>query len=124
MEALRSGSKAAGGSLNDGLLAAVSGGLRRYHEKLGAPIDSMCVAVAISLRTEDDPAASNRFAGARLRMPIAEENPVERIRLIRDLVRRARDEPAIDALRILAPVAVLVPKGTYRSGDAARGAHA
>ena len=116
MEALRSGSKAGGGSLNDGLLAAVAGGLRRYHEKLGAPIDSMCAAVAISLRTEDDPAASNRFAGARLRMPIAEEDPVERIRLIHDLVRRARDEPAIDALRIFAPFAVLVPKALTEMG--------
>src|SRR3954468_418657 len=36
---LKAGSKAAGGSLNDGFLAAVIGGFRRYHERLGAPLD-------------------------------------------------------------------------------------
>ena len=38
---LKAGAKAAGGSLNDGLLAAVIGGFRRYHERLGAPVGTL-----------------------------------------------------------------------------------
>ena len=37
------GAKAVGGSLNDGLLAAVIGGCRRYHERFGAPLDKLTV---------------------------------------------------------------------------------
>jgi hypothetical protein len=43
------------GSLNDGLLAAVIGGFRRYHERFGAPIDKLTVGFPISLRNQDDP---------------------------------------------------------------------
>src|SRR5215470_3819479 len=51
---LKAGAKAAGGSLNDGLLAAVIGGFRRYHERHGAPVDRLAVGFPISLRAQDD----------------------------------------------------------------------
>lgn len=101
--------KAAGGSINDGFLAAICGGLRRYHEQLGVPIAALNVAIPISLRTAGDPAGGNRWAGARLALPVGEPDPAARITAIRALVLSARDEPAADALNLIAPVVARIP---------------
>ena len=109
LDDLKAASKAAGGSVNDGFLAAVCGGLRRYHEQLGSPVASVPMAIPISLRKEGDPAGGNRWTGARLAPPVDEPDPAERIRRIRDHMLQARQEPALDALNLLAPVAVWLP---------------
>ena len=107
---IKAASKSVGGSLNDGFLAAVCGGVRLYHEELGVPLESLPVAVPINLRTGDDPAGGNRWAGARLAPPVGERDPAERIRRIRQMMLEARQEPAINALNLIAPVAVRIPR--------------
>src|SRR6516164_3627600 len=87
---LKAGAKAAGGSLNDGLLAAVIGGFRRYHEKHGAPLDRLAVGFPISLRAPDDPQGGNRFTGAKFAAPMAERDPAARIAAVRQFVLAAR----------------------------------
>ena len=87
---LKAGAKAAGGSLNDGLLAAVIGGFRLYHERYGARTDRLTVGFPISLRTEDDPQGGNRFTGARFAAPMAEPDPAARIAAVRQFVLTAR----------------------------------
>jgi len=87
---LKAGAKAAGGSLNDGLLAAVIGGFRRYHERYGARTDRLTVGFPISLRTQDDPQGGNRFTGARFAAPMAEPDPAARIAAVRQFVLTAR----------------------------------
>jgi HAD superfamily hydrolase (TIGR01490 family) len=87
---LKAGSNAAGGSLNDGLLAAVIGGFRRYHEQRGAPLDQLTVGFPISLRSQDDPQGGNRFTGARFAAPMAERDPAARIAAVRQFVLAAR----------------------------------
>ena len=62
---LKAAGKAAGASVNDAFLAGVLGGVRRYHEKLSVTVDSMPVAIPVSLRTDADPMGANKFAGAR-----------------------------------------------------------
>ncbi len=109
IEALRRAGKTAGCSVNDAYIAAVCAVLRRYHEALGVPVEALPMAIPISLRTDDDPAGGNRFAGARLRAPVGEEDPVERMWLIREQVLAARSEPAIGAMTLLAPVLSRVP---------------
>ena len=89
---LKAGAKAAGGSLNDGFLAAVVGGFRRYHERLGAPAETLTVGIPISLRAQDDPQGGNRFTGARLPAALAEPDPATRIAAIREFVLSARNE--------------------------------
>jgi len=89
---LKAGSKAAGGSLNDGFLAAVVGGFRRYHERLGTPAETLTLGIPISLRAQDDPQGGNRFTGARLPASLAEPDPATRIRSIREFVLSARNE--------------------------------
>jgi len=106
---LRAAAKAAGGSVNDAYLAALSGGLGRYHETLGVPIDELPLTLPISLRAADDPAAGNRITGVTIAAPVGESDPVERIRLVREQVIARRSEPALDVLDRIAPVLSLLP---------------
>ena len=106
---LRAAAKSAGASVNDAYLAALCGGLGRYHETLGVPVDALPLAIPVSLRTADDPAAGNRFAGVTIAAPVGEPDPAERMRLIREQVIAGRNEPAIDVIGRLAPVLSLLP---------------
>jgi HAD superfamily hydrolase (TIGR01490 family) len=109
---LKAGAKAAGGSLNDGLLAAVIGGFRRYHEQHGAPVDRLTVGFPISLRAQDDPQGGNRFTGARFAAPMAETDPAARIAAVRQFVLAARAASAAAADTVpaaLAPVLGWLP---------------
>jgi diacylglycerol O-acyltransferase / wax synthase len=106
---LRAAAKAAGGSVNDAYLAALSGGLGRYHEALGVPVDELSLALPVSLRTADDPAAGNRITGVTIAAPAGEPDPAERIRLVRTQVIARRGEPALDVLDRIAPVLTLLP---------------
>ena len=92
---LRRSAKAADASLNDAFVAAVVGGLRRYHEHHGADVDHLRMTIPINLRTESDPAAGNRFAPARFAVPIAISDPIERMRSLGALIKEWRAEPAI-----------------------------
>jgi diacylglycerol O-acyltransferase len=106
---LRAAAKAAGGSVNDAYLAALSGGLGRYHEALGLPVGELPLALPVSLRSADDPAAGNRITGVTIAAPVGEPDPAERIRLIREQVIARRAEPALDVLARMAPVLSLLP---------------
>jgi diacylglycerol O-acyltransferase len=109
LDDLKRAGKAAGGSLNDAYIATLLGGLRRYHERLGSPIDALPMAMPISLRSGDHPMGGNRFAGARFSAPIGVEDPGDRIRIVHEFVLNAREEPAIDALGFVAPALNRLP---------------
>jgi WS/DGAT/MGAT family acyltransferase len=102
---LKAGAKAAGGSLNDGLLAAVIGGFRRYHERQGAPVDRLTVGFPISLRAQDDPQGGNRFTGAKFPAPMAETDPAARIAAVRQFVLDARAASAATTDTVTAALA-------------------
>jgi diacylglycerol O-acyltransferase / wax synthase len=106
---LRAAAKAVGGSVNDAYLAALCGGLGRYHEMLGVPVDALPLALPVSLRSGDDPASGNRFTGVTIAAPVGESDPVERMRQVREQVIARRSEPAIDVIGRLAPVLTLLP---------------
>jgi WS/DGAT/MGAT family acyltransferase len=108
--ALRRGAKAAGGSLNDGYLAAVMGGLRHYHERLGVPVEQVPFAIPISTRARGGSGESgNRFAPLRFAAPIGVADPAERIRRVTQIVAAGRSEPALDALTAFAPAIAPLP---------------
>jgi WS/DGAT/MGAT family acyltransferase len=109
LEGLRAGGKAAGGSVNDAFIAAVLGGMRRYHEHYGALVDVLPIGIPVSLRNDNDPLGGNRFAGARFAAPLAEPDPAVRIQVIREFVMAAREEPAIGFLDYLSPVLTKLP---------------
>jgi WS/DGAT/MGAT family acyltransferase len=102
---LKAGAKAGGGSLHDGLLAAVIGGFRRYHERHGAPVDRLTVGFPISLRAQDDPQAGNRLTGARFAAAMAEPDPAARIAAVRQFVLTARAASATAADAVSAALA-------------------
>jgi WS/DGAT/MGAT family acyltransferase len=123
LAALIAAAKAAGGSLNDAYIAALLGGYRRYHEALGQPLVAIPMAIPISVRRPDDAGGGNRFASARLSGPVGITDPAERIAAIGSLVRAAREEPALDNIRVLAPLMARLPSTAIASlaGGMARG---
>ncbi len=101
--------RASTASVNDAYLAAVCGGLGRYHEVLGVPVDALPLALPVSLRGADDPASGNRFTGVTIAAPVGEADPVERMKQVREQVIARRSEPAIGVIGRLAPVLSLLP---------------
>jgi diacylglycerol O-acyltransferase len=106
---LKAAAKSAGGSLNDAFVAALLGGLRRYHEAHGVEIDELAMAMPVSLRKADDPIGGNKFAGALFAAPIGVTDPAERIAVVRGTVLSVRTEPALDTFSLVAPLLNRVP---------------
>ncbi|HSS11838.1 MAG TPA: wax ester/triacylglycerol synthase family O-acyltransferase [Acidimicrobiales bacterium] len=106
---LRTSAKAFGCSVNDAYIAALCGGLRLYHERLGVPVDAVPMAIPVSLRTADDPAGGNRWAGVRLAAPVGEPDPIVRMRAVRELMLTARSERGINVINAVAPVLARAP---------------
>ncbi|MEM6929885.1 MAG: wax ester/triacylglycerol synthase domain-containing protein, partial [Myxococcota bacterium] len=106
---LKAAGKAAGGSINDAYIAALLGGMRRYHEAMGHPVAAIPMAMPVSVRRSDDPAGGNRFVGIRCAGPLSIEDPRDRIQAVHGEVKRLRDEPALDALGALAPALSRLP---------------
>lgn len=106
---LRAAGRAAGGSLNDAYLAALLGGLRRYHEHYGVSVDELPVTVPASLRRADDPMGGNRFAGAVIPAPVGVVDPADRILAVRGAVLTELNEPALDTFSVIPPIVNRLP---------------
>jgi diacylglycerol O-acyltransferase len=106
---LRRAGAAIGGTLNDAFLGGLSGGLRRYHDDLGAPVDQLRVTMPISIRTDLDGPGGNHITLVRFEAPVGIENPHDRMREIHDLCIGAREESAIPYSNQIAAVLNLLP---------------
>ena len=98
----KAAAKKADGRLNDAFVAAVAGGLARYHRIHGCDVEALRMSMPISIRVAGDAMGGNQFVPARFPVPVAIDDPVERMRTIRRLVGEARAEPA---LALTAPIA-------------------
>jgi WS/DGAT/MGAT family acyltransferase len=99
LEQLRGAAKAAGGTLNDAFVAGVTGGLRRYHEQAGRPVEELRMNMPINVRDGEKAShAGNQFVPARFTVPIAIADPVERMKALHGLVHAQRNEPALPML--------------------------
>ena len=107
---LHRAAKSAEGSLNDAYLAALCGALRRYHDELGIPVITLPMAIPVSLRTEGDPAGGNRFTGVTLAAPIAEADPVKRIKVIHEQMIARREDAGLDLVSTIAPILNFLPE--------------
>ena len=93
---LKVAAKRAGGKLNDAFMAAIAGGLRRYHEHHGEPVEALRVTMPINIRSDDTgDLAGNAFAPARFRVPVSIADPIERMQAMQSLVKAQRAEPAL-----------------------------
>ena len=107
----KAAAKQADGKLNDAFVAAVAGGLARYHERHGAPIDELRMTMPINIRVEGQAAGGNQFVPARFPVPMNIADPVERMRVIRGLVTEQRAEPALAFTDAIAGVLNRLPTG-------------
>jgi WS/DGAT/MGAT family acyltransferase len=100
----------AGGRLNDAFVAAVLGGLRRYHEIHREPVEALRTAMPINIRTETtQDVAGNQFVPARFVVPLGPADPMARMAVVRDLVARQRSEPALASTDAIAGVLNRLP---------------
>lgn len=113
--ALRVAAKAAGGSINDAYLAGLCGALRKYHGAFGVPVQALPMAVPVNLRSEDDPAGGNRFAGVMLAAPVGITDPVARIGEIHAQMCQGREERALDVVGAIAPLLSILPSPLIES---------
>lgn len=109
LEVIRRAARKLEGSVNDLYLAGTVGALRRYHEAVGQPVESLPMAIPVNLRDAGDAAEGNRFGAILLAAPVGEADPRERVRRIREAVRAGRAEPAIDAMGRMAPLLARLP---------------
>jgi len=112
LDDLKRAAKSVNGSVNDAFVAAVVGGLTRYHDHHGAAAAELRMTMPINLRTASDDAGGNQFAPARFPVPALIEDPAQRMRAIGALVRGWRDEPALRMTSTLAGVLNRLPTAT------------
>jgi diacylglycerol O-acyltransferase / wax synthase len=94
--AMKAASKRIDGKLNDAFLAAVAGGLDRYHRTHGVIVEHLRMAMPINVRPKGAGAAGgNQFVPVRFSFPVSISDPLERMVAIRDLVAAQRSEPAL-----------------------------
>lgn len=102
---LKAASHAAGGKLNDGLIAAVAGGLARYHEVHDRPVPELRMYMPVNLRAEGGTRrAGNEFSQALIVVPMDITDAAKRVGRIHVLSRDAQVDPA---LRLFTPIAGL-----------------
>jgi len=109
LDDLKHAAGSAGGTLNDAFVASVTGGLRRYHERHGASVRELRITMPISIRKQDDPAATNRITLARFNVPVGITDPTERVRFIGQRCRAARGERALSLSNAIAGTLNLLP---------------
>lgn len=106
---------AAGGSLNDAFIAAVTGGLRRYHHARGVAVGDLMLSMPISIRRSADPRGGNRATLARMAVPVDVVDPRRRIQLIRERTAGARHERSLPLTEPIAGALNVVPRAYVAS---------
>ena len=106
---LQAAARVGGGSLHDAFVAALAGGLQRYHAAHGVDLDDIPIRLRVSLDRADDPMGGLQFAGAMIAAPAGIEDPADRIAAVRGEVLSLHTERALDAVRAFAPVVGRLP---------------
>ena len=83
-----------GGTVNDAFLAVVAGGLGRWLRARGVRTEGLELRglVPVSIRTGDEHGAlGNRIAALRGPLPVYAEDPVERLRIVREAMQGIKE---------------------------------
>ena len=101
LAALKHAGKSVGGTVNDALLAAVAGMLRRYLTVAGEPTSTPLVAlVPVSVRRAGEQ-GGNAISTVLVDLPVDEAEPAGRIRRIHASMTQIKDSAAIRAGALL-----------------------
>jgi diacylglycerol O-acyltransferase / wax synthase len=109
LEDLKLAAKEGGGTLNDGFVAALAGGLRVYHEVHGETVGDLLMTIPISIRKPGDPPGGNRITLERLAIPADVLSVNDRIAEIHRRCLKTRAEPAIAYTNTVATIMNLLP---------------
>ncbi|MEO1064523.1 MAG: wax ester/triacylglycerol synthase family O-acyltransferase [Actinomycetota bacterium] len=115
LDELRRAAKAVGGTINDGFLAGVTGGLRRYHERHGAEVGDLRVAMPLSVRTDDDAEGGNHVTVLRFKVPVGVAEPAERVAALHAATSEVRAERSIGYIEAVSGLLSWMPQGVIGS---------
>jgi diacylglycerol O-acyltransferase / wax synthase len=110
MLALREAAHRCGGSLNDGFVAGLAGGLRRYHERHGVSVGDLHLTMPINLRAEGDEMGGNRITLMRFDVPVGVVDPAARISAIHEQTGKVRHERSLPYTEWIAGGLNLMPR--------------
>ena len=88
--------RAVGGTVNDVMLAAASGALRRYLKSHGEPVGGLTIraGLSVNLRPPDAEASLGNQAGALLvELPVGVDTALERLQQVKRQMDRLKDSP-------------------------------
>ena len=111
LDALKKAAKTVDGTVNDAYLAAIAGGLSRYHERHHAAVGSLRAMMPINLRSGKDTDWGNRITLQRLTVPVGEPDPAARMRALHCVAQAARAEPSLSVTGAIAGALNMLPVG-------------
>ncbi|NBU38954.1 MAG: DUF1298 domain-containing protein, partial [Actinobacteria bacterium] len=104
---MRAVSKMLGGTLNTAFVTAAAHAAGRYHDMMGAPVESLRASMAISTRTDES--QSNAFSLARMLVPTADMPIADRFAAVNEILAATRSANTSNALDAIATVSTVMP---------------
>ena len=96
---LKAAGRATGSTLNDLFVAAVLGGMGRYHDHHGQNVSELRMNMPINVRPKGEQTdAGNQFVPARFHVPIDIADPAERVAALREILAATQAEPSLPLL--------------------------
>ena len=115
LDDLKQAAATAGGTVNDAFVTAVTGALRRYHERHDVCVEDLRVTLPISVRKPDDPVGGNRITLMRFRVPVSDADPIRRMESIHKRCQAAAQERSLAFTDTIAGVLRMLPSGVVGS---------
>lgn len=115
LDAMRECARTHSATVNDVFLAGLVGGMSRYHEAWGTPVEAIPISFPIDVG-EAGPDSGNHFSAAVIAGPASGTDAATRVELIHELVVSRRSEPGLDAPLRLAPVLHQAPSWLATAG--------
>src|SRR3954449_5974206 len=112
LEDFKTVKRAFGGTVNDVVLAVVAGALRRWLRTRGVRTEGMELRalVPMSIRSEEEMSAGgNRIASMRGPLPVYVEDPIERLRVVREAMAGVKDSKQALGAEVIAGLQDFAP---------------
>src|SRR3954449_8072809 len=112
LEDFKTVKRAFGGTVNDVVLAVVAGALRRWLRSRGVRTEGMelVALVPMSIRSEEEMSAGgNRIASMRGPLPVYVEDPIERLRVVREAMAGVKDSKQALGAEVIAGLQDFAP---------------
>jgi diacylglycerol O-acyltransferase len=125
-EPLLEARKHLGGRMVELLLTGVSGAIGEWHRSAGrVDAETVLTTVPVNLRSRDEQGletdVGNHVTALMLHLPIAERDPLRRLKLIHEMVEEESHSPALDAFPLLSHVLAALPRRVHRAAVLASG---